>query len=171
MSGPEGSSIKNARLCAMAFLEEKAMEEDIKFMKIAYQEAKKALVKDEVPIGAVIVHNGQVIAKAYNQRETKQLVTAHAETMAIEKACKKLSTWRLEECTLYTTLEPCLMCSGVIVQSRIKRVVFGAITNKFFGLTKIFNHKEEMNYKIEIQGGILEKECSTLVSNYFKDKR
>lgn len=170
MSGPEGSSIKNVRLCAMVFLGERVMEEDIKFMSLAYKEAIKALRKDEVPIGAIVVHNGKVIAKGYNQRESKQVVTAHAETIAIEKACKKLKTWRLDDCTLYTTLEPCIMCSGVIVQCRIKSIVFGALTNKCMGLTSILKHKE-LNYKPHIQGGILEEECSKLVSNYFKDKR
>jgi tRNA(adenine34) deaminase len=146
------------------------MEEDIKFMLLAYKEAKQALMIDEVPIGAVIVCQGKVIAKAYNQREKKQQVTAHAETLAIEKACRKLQTWRLDECTLYTTLEPCIMCAGVILQSRIKRVVFGALTNKWIGLTEIANY-DNVPYQPEIQSGILEAECSLLISNYFKNKR
>lgn len=146
------------------------MEEDIKYMELAYKEALKALKKDEVPIGAVVVHDGQVIAKAYNQRQSKQMVTAHAETVAVEKACKKLGSWRLDDCTLYTTLEPCVMCSGVIIQSRIKRVVFGALTNKWLGLTSLVEF-EGVSHKPEVQGGILEDKCSTLVSNYFKDKR
>lgn len=146
------------------------MEENIEYMRIAYIEAKKALKKDEVPIGAIIVYQGKVIAKAYNQREQKQLVTAHAETMVIEKACKKLGTWRLDDCILYTTLEPCLMCSGVIIQSRIKKVFFGAKTNKGIGLTTLIE-QQEIQHQLEIQGGILQKECSTLVSDYFKDKR
>ncbi|MFV0393880.1 MAG: nucleoside deaminase [Coprobacillaceae bacterium] len=146
------------------------MEEDIKYMKLAYKEALKALKIDEVPIGAIVVQKGKIIAKAYNQRENKQLVTAHAEIMAIEKACKKLHTWKLDDCTLYTTLEPCVMCSGVIVQSRIKRVVFGAMTNKWLGLTTISNSKD-VSHKPEIESGVLGEECSSLISNYFKDKR
>ena len=152
------------------FLGEKTMEEDIKFMKLAYREAIKAIKKDEVPIGAVVVQNGRIIARAYNQRERKQLVTAHAETMALEKACKKLNTWRLDDCTLYTTLEPCIMCSGVIIQCRIKRVVFGAMTNKWMGLTTVINY-QDVNFRPEILGNVLKKECSMLLINYFKDKR
>lgn len=152
------------------FLGEIAMERDIKYMELAYKEAIKALKKDEVPVGAVIVHDGRVIAKAYNQRQSKQLVTAHAETMVVEKACRKLGSWRLDDCILYTTLEPCIMCSGVIIQSRIKKVVYGAVTNKFMGLTSLVNN-QGVSHKPEVEGGILEEKCSTLVSRYFKDKR
>ena len=93
------------------------------YMQKAYHEALKALKIDEVPVGAVIVRDGKIIARGHNQRESKNMATAHAETIAIQKACRKLNSWRLDDCTLYTTLEPCLMCTGVIIQSRIQRVV------------------------------------------------
>lgn len=171
MSGPEGSSIKNARLCVMVFIRREMMVDDIKYMKIAYQEAVKAKEKDEVPIGAVIVCNDKVIAKAFNQREHKQVVTAHAETIAIEKACKKLNTWRLDDCTLYCTLEPCVMCSGVIMQSRIKRVVYGASTEKWIALTSMIRDCQGFNHIPEVTGQVLEDECASLLKKYFKDKR
>lgn len=147
------------------------MDQDIKYMKLAYQEALKALKNDEVPVGAILVKDDQVIARAYNQRETKQLVTAHAETLVIEKACKKLHSWRLEDCVLYTTLEPCIMCSGVIINSRIKRVVYGASDVKWMSLEQLIHHNNAINHKPEVVGGILKEICSTLITDYFKDKR
>lgn len=147
------------------------MEQDTKYMNMAYLEALKALKEDEVPVGAIIVKDGKVIAKAYNQRESKQMVTYHAETKAIEKACKKLKSWRLEECTLYTTLEPCIMCSGVIINSRIKRVVYGASETKWVSLSKLLSMDGNFNHKPEIIDGVLKEECSNLIKNYFKDKR
>lgn len=147
------------------------MDQDIKYMELAYNEALKALKYDEVPVGAILVKGDKVIAKAYNQRETKQLVTAHAETMVIEKACKKLHSWRLEDCILYTTLEPCIMCSGVIINSRIKKVVYGASDIKWMSLEQLIHQNNAINHKPEVVGGILKEKCSTLISDYFKDKR
>ena len=141
-------------------------------MKLALKEAKKAYDKFETPIGAVIVLNDKVIAKAHNLRETKQNTLAHAESLVISKACKKLGSWRLEDCDLYVTLEPCVMCSGAIIQSRIKNVYYGA-KNKRFGChdSKINLFDVEFNHKVNIVGGILEEECSKLITNFFKELR
>lgn len=147
------------------------MDQDIKYMELAYKEALKALKKDEVPVGAILVKEGKVIARAHNQRETKQLVTAHAETLVIEKACHKLKSWRLEDCILYTTLEPCIMCSGVIINSRIKKVVYGASDIKWMSLEQLIQQNHALNHKPEIIGGILKEKCAALIINYFKDKR
>lgn len=144
---------------------------DTKYMKIAYQEALKALAKDEVPVGAILVKDNQIIARAHNQRETKQMVTAHAETLVIERACKKLNSWRLEGCTIYTTLEPCIMCSGVIINSRIEKVVYGASDDKWMSLEQLINQDNALNHKPVVVGGVLKEECRTLITNYFKDKR
>ena len=115
-------------------------------MKLALKEAQKAFIKDEVPIGAVIVLYGKVIARGYNLRETKQKSTAHAEIVAIEKACKKLGTWRLENCELYVTLEPCPMCAGAILQSRIKKVIYGALDPKGGSIQSVMNMYETKGY-------------------------
>lgn len=147
------------------------MDIDIKYMELAYKEALKALAIDEVPVGAVLVQDGRVIAKAHNLRETKQLVTAHAETLVIERACKKLKSWRLEGCTLYTTLEPCIMCSGVIINSRIEKVVYGASDDKWMSLEQLVNQDNALNHKPIIISGILKEKCATLITKYFKDKR
>ena len=172
MSGPEGSSIKNYRLCVMAFILEEITMNDEEYMKIAYQEALKALQEDEVPIGAIIVKDNQIITKSYNQRENKNQATAHAELSAIQNACDLLGSWRLDDCILYTTLEPCLMCSGAIIQSRIKKVVYGASSDKWISLNKLLSlPKSNFNHIPEIQGGILEEECTNLIKNYFKEKR
>lgn len=147
------------------------MEE--KFMKIAYKEALKAIDKDEVPIGAVIVKDGKVIARAHNLRESKQISTAHAEHLAIEKACKKLKSWRLEGCDLYVTLEPCPMCAGTIVLSRIENVFFGASDPKggCFGSLIDFVEIQGFNHFPKVQGGIMANECAELLKSFFKSKR
>lgn len=142
------------------------------FMEKAYLEALKALKKDEVPVGAVIVKDNRIVARAYNQRESQNLATAHAETLAINEACLKLKSWRLDDCILYTTLEPCIMCSGVIIQSRIKKVIYGAKDTRWLSLEKIIHHQEyNLNHMPIVQGGILEEKCSSLIKNYFKQKR
>ncbi|WP_249029290.1 nucleoside deaminase [Tannockella kyphosi] len=147
------------------------MEQDEKYMLEAYKQAKKALKQDDVPVGAIIVKNNKIIARAYNQREYKQSVTAHAEVLAIQKACKKLNTWRLDDCILYSTMEPCIMCSGVIIQSRISKVVYGAHDTRWASLNKISSLEESLNHMPIIVGGILEESCSKLVKEYFKQKR
>ena len=146
--------------------------DDVKWMREAIKQAKKAESYDEVPIGCVIVKDDKIIARGYNKRETLQQSIAHAEIMAIQKACKKLGTWRLEDCSLYVTLEPCPMCAGAIIQSRITRVVYGASDPKggcvgtctnLFDISE-FNHHTYTN-------GILESECSDLLKQFFKKKR
>ncbi len=144
-----------------------------KWMKEAIKQAKKAAQKDEVPIGCVIVKDDQIIARAYNKREMKQCSTAHAEILAIEKACKKLGSWRLEDCDLYVTLEPCPMCSGAIIQSRIRNVIFGAYDPKggCMGSNMNINDVRGFNHYPDIKGGILQDECSRLLKEFFKAKR
>ncbi len=144
-----------------------------KFMKEAIKEAKKALLKDEVPIGCVIVHEDKIIARGHNLRESKQQSIAHAEIIAIQKACKKIESWRLENCTLYVTLEPCPMCSGAILQSRIENVVFGAYDPKGGCIESCMNMYKinGFNHYPKTLGGVLEEECSLLLKNFFKEKR
>ena len=141
-------------------------------MNEALKEAKKALLLKEVPVGAVIVYNDKIIARAYNKRETLNRSTAHAEILAIEKASKKLESWRLEDCIMYITLEPCLMCSGAIIQSRIKKVIYGALDPRFgTHVSKINLFDVKFNHTVDIQGGILKDECSNIIKDFFKDLR
>lgn len=135
------------------------------YMKIALKEAKKAYKQNEVPIGCIIVKNNQIISKSYNQKTLKNIATYHAEILAINKACKKINSWYLDDCVMYTTVEPCLMCTGAIIQSRIPKVVYGTKNESFGYLSKI------KNSKIEIIPHILEKDCQTILSNFFKEKR
>ena len=147
--------------------------EDRKYMRIALEEAEKAKGKMEVPIGAVIVLNDEIIARAHNLRESKQSSTAHAELMAIEQACKKVGSWLLEDAVLYVTLEPCPMCSGAIILSRIKRVVYGASDPKA-GCAGTFMNlltDERFNHQCEVTSGLLEKECGEILTNFFKELR
>lgn len=139
-----------------------------KFMLIALKEAKKAYSKREVPVGAVIVKDDIVIAKAYNLREHRNTSLAHAEILAIEKACKKLKSWRLDGCIMYVTLEPCLMCAGAITQSRIKKVVIGALDEKngvVESIANVFDIKTTTKVEYEIEK---EEECSNILSDFFK---
>ena len=149
------------------------MNDDLKFMKEAYKQAKKAETIDEVPIGAVIVKDGKIISRAYNTREKTQLATKHAEIIAIEKACKKLGTWRLEGCELYVTLEPCVMCTGAIMHARIKRVIYGAKEKRWLALSSLLAQSDTnaFNHHLEYTEGILQEECSSLISQYFRNKR
>ena len=144
-----------------------------KFMKLAIKEALKAQNKDEVPIGAIIVKEGKVIARGHNLRESKQVASAHAEMIAIDKACKKLGTWRLEGCTLYVTLEPCPMCTGATILSRLDKVVYGANDPKggcIESCIKMYEQKG-FNHYPQYESGILKEECSLLLSNFFRKKR
>lgn len=149
------------------------MDKVIKYMEEAIKEAKKASSIDEVPIGCVIVLNNKIIARGHNVRETKKNPIGHAEIIAIQKASKKLDNWRLENCELYVTVEPCIMCAGAIIQSRIKKVYFGAkdLRGGAFGTSINVLDAENINHYPDIYPGILEEECSELVKNYFKSKR
>ena len=139
-------------------------------MELAYQQALIANDIDEVPIGAIIVKDGNVIASAYNQKEHLQEVSAHAEMLAIKEACQKLDSWHLDGCILYSTLEPCMMCSGAIIQSRISKVVYGASGQRWHGISKFLN-QHDFNHYPDIKSGILEEKCCSLLSEYFKSKR
>ena len=145
----------------------------IKYMKEALKEAKKAELIDEVPIGCVIVKDDKIIARGHNQREAKQSPIGHAEIIAINKASKKLKSWRLEGCDIYVTLEPCIMCSGAIIQSRINKVYYGASDPKGGALGSSINVLEanNINHRPKVVSGILKEECSSIITNYFKAKR
>ncbi|AYU56278.1 tRNA adenosine(34) deaminase TadA [Staphylococcus debuckii] len=149
------------------------MTTDENYMKFALEEAAKAERIGEVPIGAVIVKNGEVIARAHNLRETAQQPTAHAEHIAIERAAEAVGSWRLEDCTLYVTLEPCVMCSGAIVMSRIPRVVYGAADPKGGCSGSLMDLLQEprFNHRAEVVSGVLEEECSQLLKHFFKQLR
>ncbi|MDY7045072.1 MAG: tRNA adenosine(34) deaminase TadA [Bacillota bacterium] len=146
---------------------------DEKMMELAIDEATKAARQNEVPIGAVIVYQGEVIARGYNQRETSQSTLSHAELIAIEQANDVIGSWRLEDCTLYVTLEPCPMCAGAIVQSRIKRVVYGAKDPKAGCAGTLMNllADKRFNHQVDITKGVLETDCGDLLRNFFKDLR
>jgi tRNA(adenine34) deaminase len=145
---------------------------DEKYMLLALEEAKKAAEKGEVPIGAVIVRRGEVIATAHNGRETTFDATAHAETSAIRAACQKLQGWHLTDCTLYVTLEPCPMCAGAIINSRIDKVVFGAYDNREGSFGSLINLASyPYSSRPEIVGGVMEKECKDVLSEFFKKIR
>jgi len=145
---------------------------DLEYMEIAFLEAKKAFIKGEVPIGAVIVVNDKIISKAHNLRHTKKNALYHAEVLVISKACKKLKRWILDDATLYVTVEPCLMCSGAILQARIKRLVFGVEEAKFGALGSIINVNDyNFNHKVEISKGLYEKEIKELMQDFFRKLR
>ena len=146
---------------------------DEKYMKSALTQAKKALALGEVPIGCVIVYQGKIIGRGYNRRNTDKNTLAHAEITAINKASKKIGDWRLEECTLYVTLEPCQMCAGAIVQARIPKVVMGCMNPKAGCAGSILNilNMPQFNHQVETYKGILEEECSTMLKVFFKDLR
>ena len=149
------------------------MEKIERFMREAIKEAKKAELIDEVPVGCVIVKNNKVISRGHNIRESKQNPTGHAEIVAINKAAKKLNSWRLENCDIYITLEPCIMCSGAIIQSRIKHIYFGAFDPKGGALGSSINvlDAKNINHHPEVTSGVLQEECSKIITNYFKSKR
>ena len=146
--------------------------DDLYYMNEALAEARLAYEKDEVPVGAVIVRDGEIIARAHNLRETGKNALMHAEMMAVDLACKALGGWRLPRCTLYVTLEPCPMCAGAIVNSRIERVVFGAYDRRAGAFGSILDlNSYPLNHKPEIVGGVMEEECRTMLQEFFKRKR
>ena len=147
------------------------MEE--KYMKEALKEAKKAYEKLEVPVGAVIVKDNKIIARAHNLKETKNDTTNHAEVLAIQKASKKLGAWRLNNCEMYVTLEPCSMCAGAIINSRINKIYIGALDEKTGAAGSVLNLFEDykFNHKVEVEKGILKEECENILKNFFKELR
>jgi tRNA(adenine34) deaminase len=143
-----------------------------KFMRLALKEAKKAAKKKEVPIGAVVVKNGKVIAKAHNLREKTNKATGHAELLAIEKANKKLKSWRLDSCVLYVTIEPCPMCAGAIIQSRVQKLVYGAQDLKSGTHQSVVNlFEKSFNHKVDVEYGIMEEECGEIITSFFRKLR
>lgn len=149
------------------------MTKDEKYMKEAIKQAKKAALVGDVPIGCVIVHQDKIIARGYNKRNLKKTTLAHAELLAIEKASKKLGDWRLEDCTMYITLEPCQMCAGAIIQARIPKVVVGAMNKKAGCAGSVLNLFQipQFNHQVIFENGILEEECSEMLSDFFKQLR
>lgn len=149
------------------------MTEDEKYMREAIKQAKKAAAIGDVPIGCVIVYDGKIIARAYNKRNKNKTTLAHAELLAIAKASKKLGDWRLEDCTMYITLEPCQMCAGAIVQARIPKVVIGSRNPKAGCAGSILNllQVKEFNHQVELTEGVLQEECSEMLSEFFRELR
>lgn len=149
------------------------LTEDERFMKEAIKQAKKAYILGETPIGAVLTFEGKIIARGYNRRNTDHSTLSHAEISVIKKGTKILGDWRLEGCTLYVTLEPCQMCAGALIQSRIDRVVIGAMNKKAGCAGSVLNllEEERFNHQAEVVRGILEEECQKLMTNFFKELR
>ena len=147
--------------------------EDQKWMRFALEEAKLAFKKNEVPVGAVIVHQGKVIGKGYNQTESLRDATAHAEILAVGSASDFLKSWRLENCSIYVTVEPCIMCAGAIVLSRIKRLAFGAYDLKNGACGSLYDvlRDKRLNHQVEVENGVLEKECVEIIHSFFKKLR
>ena len=143
-----------------------------KFMKVALKEAQKAYDKEEVPVGAVIVKEGKIIARAHNLKETKTDTTKHAEMLAIQKASKKLKAWRLNDCEMYITLEPCSMCAGAIIGARIKKIYIGTMDAKTGACGSVLNLLEyNFNHKVEVETGIMQQECEYILKDFFKKLR
>lgn len=151
----------------------KALSENEKYMKAAIKEAKKALALGEVPIGCVIVYENKIIGRGYNRRNTDKSTLSHAELTAIQKASRKMGDWRLEDCRIYITLEPCQMCSGAIVQARISECIIGCMNPKAGCAGSILNilQMQEFNHQVPLTKGILEEECSQLLKEFFTDLR
>lgn len=149
------------------------MEQKEIYMKEALKEAKKAYEKLEVPVGAVIVKDGKIIARAHNLKETKKDTTKHAEIIAIQKASKKIESWRLIDCDMYITLEPCSMCMGAIINSRIRKIYIGAMDEKTGACGSILNLNDDytFNHKVEIELGIMKNECEDILKRFFKELR
>jgi tRNA(adenine34) deaminase len=147
--------------------------DDQSFMRLALREAERAFEADEVPVGAVVVHAGRVIGKGFNQREKLEDPTAHAEMLAITAAAQQLQSWRLEDCTLYVTLEPCPMCAGAIVNARVKRVVFGASDPKAGACGSLMNVVQDarLNHRVELVCGVLAEETGAILKQFFRTRR
>lgn len=141
-----------------------------KFMKEAIKQAKKAYDKEEIPVGAVIVKDGKIIARGYNKKEEKKDTTQHAEIIAIQKASRKMGAWRLQDCEMYVTLEPCAMCTGALIQARLKRVYIGTMDPKTGACGSVLNLLEDykFNHKVEVETNIMQKECEKILKDFFK---
>src|SRR6056297_2047367 len=148
-----------------------SMENDIKYMKMALAEARKAYQRAEVPIGAVVVCDDQVVGRGFNLREQTQDPTSHAEMIALREAAETEASWRLEDCQLYVTLEPCPMCAGAILQSRIKRLVYGASDPKAGAVNSLYQllNDERFNHQVEVEAGVMKKEAAQLLKDFFRD--
>ncbi len=149
------------------------MNENEKYMKEALKEAQKAYKKLEIPVGAVIVKDGKIIAKAHNIKEQKKDTTKHAEIIAIQKASKKLDTWRLNDCEMYVTLEPCSMCAGAIIQARLKKIYIGTMDEKTGACGSVLNLLKDykFNHEVELETGLLEENCKKILQDFFKELR
>ena len=147
------------------------MEDKIKFMRAAIARAKKGQKKGEVPVGAVIVAAGKVVSSGYTRRTETQTALSHAEMYAIDRACKKFKSWRLPECDLYVTLEPCPMCMGAALNARVRKIYFGAYEQKGRSMTKELAESNLLNHTLEVEGGVLEEECSALLTGFFREMR
>ncbi len=149
------------------------MQENEKFMREAIKEARKAYNKLEIPVGAVIVKNGKIISRAHNVKEEKKDTTKHAEIIAIQKASKKLQNWRLTDCEMYVTLEPCSMCAGALIQSRVKKVYIGAMDKKTGACGSVLNLLEDykFNHIVEVEKNICKEECENILKDFFKELR
>lgn len=149
------------------------MEEKEKYMKEALKEAKKAYDKLEIPVGAIIVKDGKIIARAHNKKEEKKDTTKHAEIIAIQKASEKLNSWRLTDCEMYVTLEPCSMCAGALIQARIKKVYIGTMDEKTGACGSVLNLLEDFkfNHKVEIERDICKDTCEKILKDFFKELR
>jgi len=146
---------------------------DIFFMKQALLCAKKAFILDEVPVGAVIVKDGKIISKGFNKSITSNDTTAHAEIVALRKACKKFGNYRLNGCTVYVTIEPCAMCAGALIWARVEKIIFGAYDSKAGACGSVFDitAEKKLNHKIKVSGGLLQEECATIMKEFFKNRR
>lgn len=146
---------------------------DEEYMEIAIEEASKAASKDEVPVGAIVVFGDDIVAKAHNEREAKSDPTAHAEILAIQQTAKKLGSWRLSNCAIYVTKEPCPMCAGAIFQARLDRLVYGVTDSKAGAAGTLYNivNDKRLNHQVEVVSGICEEECRKLLQDFFRDKR
>jgi tRNA(adenine34) deaminase len=147
--------------------------EDASFMKLALQQARHASQRGEVPVGAVIVHDDQIVGRGYNRREELQSPIAHAEILALDEASRKLGYWRLTECDLYVTLEPCIMCAGAILQGRLRRVIFGCLDPKAGAVISLYHLCDDrrLNHRVPTTGGVMAKECATVLSEFFSSLR
>lgn len=152
-------------------MQEDRIEDKIKFMRAAIARAKKGLAQGEVPVGAVLVCDGKIVSSGYNRRLKTQMASSHAEMYAIDRACRKFKSWRLPDCDLYVTLEPCPMCMGAALNARVRKVYFGAYEQKGRSMTQELAASNLLNHTLEVEGGVLEEECSALLSGFFRAMR